>query len=463
MVDVTPLTPNSLFFLSMMSAFIVAAFLHPQEFACVLPLPVYMMLIPSMYLLLTVYSVTNMHIVSWGTREVKTKLSAKELAQQKADEEEEAKKTAKEGKTNAINRFLHMLSNRATGMVNCSCCSLKSDAEDKVVISNLQLEIAEMKDLMIQMQQDMRQTLGLPAVISKQPEAKPEVPTKSEKVQQRASLSVDTNLARSVSATSSTGSRSSADLPRWIESDAKLVTFPRRKLASKEKAFWVEMIDKYLTPLDENKAERERIHSNLVDLRNKMVFAFGFINVVLALFVFIMQLHSDVFRFEMTLGHANKKVRMDPIGSVLVVFFGAILLVQCVGMLVHRLGTLSHLVAYTSLSSHVKKGTKKAKKTYLDGVNYVKQVLRGENVAKAEEEGSEAEEDGRTDEEHQYANMDRHQRTKSVKLDDIFENNLKRVQGNVDVARLISSHCICFFPQKIHSSCPSIIAKTLCA
>ncbi|OTF71347.1 chitin synthase-like protein, partial [Euroglyphus maynei] len=62
-------SPNSLFFSAMMGSFILAAVLHPQEFACVIPLPIYMLFIPSMYMLLTIYSITNMNVVSWGTRE----------------------------------------------------------------------------------------------------------------------------------------------------------------------------------------------------------------------------------------------------------------------------------------------------------------------------------------------------------------------------------------------------------
>jgi chitin synthase len=38
--------------------------------------------IPSMYLLLVVYSITNLNVVSWGTREVAVKKSKKQLEQE---------------------------------------------------------------------------------------------------------------------------------------------------------------------------------------------------------------------------------------------------------------------------------------------------------------------------------------------------------------------------------------------
>ena len=43
----------------------------------------YLLCIPSMYLLLTIYSITNLNVVSWGTREVAVKKSKKEMEEEK--------------------------------------------------------------------------------------------------------------------------------------------------------------------------------------------------------------------------------------------------------------------------------------------------------------------------------------------------------------------------------------------
>lgn len=56
---------------------------------------IYFITIPSMYLLLVVYSVFNLNVVSWGTREVPKKLTAEEKEQELAKAEEEAKKPPK--------------------------------------------------------------------------------------------------------------------------------------------------------------------------------------------------------------------------------------------------------------------------------------------------------------------------------------------------------------------------------
>jgi len=70
-----PFAPTSLFFFIVAGGMIIAAFLHPQEILCLLAGVVYYVTVPSMYLLLIVYSIFNLNNVSWGTREVATKKS----------------------------------------------------------------------------------------------------------------------------------------------------------------------------------------------------------------------------------------------------------------------------------------------------------------------------------------------------------------------------------------------------
>ncbi|KAK6301520.1 hypothetical protein J4Q44_G00275730, partial [Coregonus suidteri] len=65
----TFITPTGLFLLSMAAMYLVTALLHPQEFSMIIYGLMYFICIPSGYLLLTIYSLVNMHIVTWGTRE----------------------------------------------------------------------------------------------------------------------------------------------------------------------------------------------------------------------------------------------------------------------------------------------------------------------------------------------------------------------------------------------------------
>jgi chitin synthase len=70
-----PFAPSSLFFFVVAAEMIIAAFLHPQEFFCLPAGVVYYVTVPSMYLLLIVYSIFNLNVVSWGTRETVEKKS----------------------------------------------------------------------------------------------------------------------------------------------------------------------------------------------------------------------------------------------------------------------------------------------------------------------------------------------------------------------------------------------------
>ena len=45
-----------------------------------------------MYLLLIIYSLVNLNVVTWGTREVQTKKTKKELEEEKKEQEELLKK-----------------------------------------------------------------------------------------------------------------------------------------------------------------------------------------------------------------------------------------------------------------------------------------------------------------------------------------------------------------------------------
>lgn len=62
-------SPTTIFLIFVVGIFIVAAIIHPREFYCLLHGALYLLAIPSMSMLLMIYSMCNLHVVSWGTRE----------------------------------------------------------------------------------------------------------------------------------------------------------------------------------------------------------------------------------------------------------------------------------------------------------------------------------------------------------------------------------------------------------
>ena len=87
-------------------SFILAAILHPQEFWCLPYGLIYYITIPSMYLLLVIFSIFNLNDVSWGTREVPKKKSQIEAEQEKAAEEEMKKAAKKQKRTGILGTIL---------------------------------------------------------------------------------------------------------------------------------------------------------------------------------------------------------------------------------------------------------------------------------------------------------------------------------------------------------------------
>ncbi|XP_072000202.1 chitin synthase chs-2-like [Engystomops pustulosus] len=84
----TLMTPTGLFLISMGAIYTLTALLHPKEFYLLIYGLLYTLCVPSGYLILTIYSLVNMHIVSWGTRETvapkdKPKEKTKKLKYQK--------------------------------------------------------------------------------------------------------------------------------------------------------------------------------------------------------------------------------------------------------------------------------------------------------------------------------------------------------------------------------------------
>ena len=91
-VTVTPYHPSVIFLSGLVFIFLIAAAFHPREFYNLIFGILYFLWVPSGFLVLVIYSLCNLHIVSWGTREVSKKKTKAELEQEKEKKEKEEKK-----------------------------------------------------------------------------------------------------------------------------------------------------------------------------------------------------------------------------------------------------------------------------------------------------------------------------------------------------------------------------------
>ncbi|KAF7686801.1 hypothetical protein HF521_015194 [Silurus meridionalis] len=82
-VQQTFMSPGGLFFIGISVIYVTTALLHPHEFHLITFGILYVICIPSGYLLLAIYSMVNMNNVSWGTRESASQTTGSEENLQK--------------------------------------------------------------------------------------------------------------------------------------------------------------------------------------------------------------------------------------------------------------------------------------------------------------------------------------------------------------------------------------------
>lgn len=64
------LSPSSLIMYSLVFIFLLAGILHPSEFKCLFPGFMYFLCLPSAFVFLNIYAISNLNNISWGTREI---------------------------------------------------------------------------------------------------------------------------------------------------------------------------------------------------------------------------------------------------------------------------------------------------------------------------------------------------------------------------------------------------------
>ncbi|XP_059060464.1 chitin synthase chs-2 isoform X2 [Achroia grisella] len=363
-------SPSAIFLIALSSSFFIAACLHPQEFWCIVPGIIYLLSIPSMYLLLILYSVINLNVVSWGTREVQTKKTKKEIEQEKKDAEE-AKKKAKQ---KSLLGFLSGVNSNEeegsiefsfAGLFKCLLCTHPKGNEEKVQLMHIASTLDKLEKKL-----DVVERSIDPHGLNR---------GRKLSVGHRGSTNGDHQLdalaegpeedhnSDSETDTLSTVPRERRDdliNPYWIE-DPELKKGEVDFLTPAELQFWKDLIDKYLYPIDANKEEQARIAGDLIELRNKSVFAFVMFNALFILIVFLLQLNKDQLHVDWPLGIktnityiedtgevliTKEYLQLEPIGLVFVFFFALILVIQFTAMLFHRFGTLSHILSSTELN-----------------------------------------------------------------------------------------------------------------
>ncbi|XP_071357197.1 chitin synthase chs-2-like [Trachinotus anak] len=317
----TILTPSSIFIIAVAAFYFVTALMHPQEVGLVIYGLLYIICIPSAYLLLAIYSMVNMNNVSWGTRET---APAGGIAKPPAPPPQTKSQKTK----STFTRFF-----------SCTKCCKKlhqRGSVEEVIISqeNLTVEAAQPEP---QPQNTIVEDEKRPEEKQSFRQEEPEEPAFNCPNQcwitQLQSLSDDMRLQEDV-------------------------------LDQDEEQFFRQLTVKYLEPLPEDKKKQEEMAEKLKDLRNKITFVYFICNVLWLITTFTLQLSATsisirVPKVDNNLQFTGEYLYIEPLGFMFILTFALLVLIQFLAMLYHRTYTLIHFVAF--LDTEVKSEKRKQK------------------------------------------------------------------------------------------------------
>ncbi|CAO4368072.1 unnamed protein product [Caenorhabditis nigoni] len=346
------LSPHSMFTVAVATSFVTAAILHPLEFTCIIPGTIYFLAIPCMYMLLPIYSVCNMHTVSWGTREDPITSDKNGNGKRNAGNLESGSSIQKSG--NWCTRIL--------------CCGKGSVDPMAVLINDKLNEVIKKVD---RLDRKHHPSLNRRASILSSTGGTIQIDKCSEADEdEQAEIEDALEMSNQSHAAKKNQKWKQAQSEVWL-ADKALKRAEREYLEPEEESFWNDVIERYLAPIDMEKNNKERLEAGLLAIRNSHTVYFLMINIVFIISVLVLQIHKDCLNIEWPLGpkynHTvrpcyashddNQKeeiwvmtrLQLEPIGLVFLIFFVSILVIQFLAMLCHRFGTLAHIIASTEL------------------------------------------------------------------------------------------------------------------
>ncbi|KAL6424393.1 hypothetical protein ACFW04_009877 [Cataglyphis niger] len=381
------LAPSSLLFCIVACQITVAGLLHPQEIACLLCGLIYYIAVPSMYMLLIIFSVFNVHNVTWGTRDSKTS----------AKPQEEQKPTTIDNLSKFMTRIGNSQNKNQKGsfefslgdLFKCVCCIHSGISYEEKRLNEINESLQQINKHLSLLDRQLHAT-NIEANNVPQSSSNADIYATSyfpmeeivEEVHEEIELEHMTNksdreneiykdtdddesdVLTQVSGISS-HDRSSNFLisPYWLQ-DERMRKGEVDFLSNFEEEFWKDLISRYLRPIENDEESQNKISQELMNCRDAYLLKFFMINALFVLIVFLMQLNKSILHLQWPLGskynityvakrdevHLTKEyLKLEPIGCLFIVAFISILSIQFVAMLFHRFGTFSHLLANARL------------------------------------------------------------------------------------------------------------------
>jgi len=333
-VDGSWKTTAVLFLVLMTVVFFLTAFCHPFEISCVKPCLLFFLCIPTGYILVIIYSMTNMNCSGWGTRDNVYIPQKRRKVNLDENDVKELEKTLGEAKKNneLINKIEELLENGA------------ANSHDELLLQVLAaLERIEMKETL---DKQLERGVDVEKMIECHYNNNEEL-LASSKYGKYAFMNRKTE-------------RNDLVNPLWIEEEI-LNYADLRFLDEDETQFWKKFIRKYMIMEKLEPQQKHKLQAGLDDMRDRGVFAFFMLNALWIAFVFPVLLAQDRLKDMLYIpipipSLYYQPVLIEPLGVIHLAFFAFIILTQFIAMLCHRYNTLQHILASTKLRSNIHEG-----------------------------------------------------------------------------------------------------------
>ncbi|ESO07781.1 hypothetical protein HELRODRAFT_76186 [Helobdella robusta] len=359
--------PTTIFFIFVTSIFILAAVLHPQEFFCLFHGFTYYLAIPTMYLLLNLYAIINMNVVTWGTRDDQPTQIEKELKdihiqQEQQQQQQQQQKSLlsalrldgikKEGDDDEEDGF-HL----NCGCFKVACCVTKgkNDCNKRHQQENTEKILAEIKNVENRLSDVIEskfKSITAPSESSLNSLDKPLSTNATETDSHiKSDATFPNNSSRKDAGTDYTTNTNNTDNNKDdtnCNNNVDLKKFQLKSINASEAQFFSDLTKVYLYPLIKNKETEEKLAKDLLDLRNKASIAYLLINAIFVIVVISLQMNLDKIYIPWFWGD---NINVDPLGFTFMLVYGLVMIIQVIGMIIHRTSTFLHVMATTSINS----------------------------------------------------------------------------------------------------------------
>ncbi|KAM3718282.1 Chitin synthase [Dirofilaria immitis] len=350
------MSPHSIFLFFVIGSFFTAAILHPLEFTCITPGILYFLAIPCMYMLLPIYSLCNLNNIAWGTRE-NPEVDANDIARQKH---------GKHVDLISINEMDSEISIGCGTACRLICC-LRDKSTEITQIWQLSEKINAMIDKLDQVERQPVNISSTRTVYAIASENNSESSKWENNLMKDDYTKTDNHNINDRSVAVIRDRKWNSKINEVWLNDKRFRGVEKDSLDSDEEVFWNDVINKYLTPIIHDQLEQNYIRTGLMQLRNKVCSGFFIVNTIFIIVVLLLQLQKDCIHIEWPLGPRYNhtiipcsmdirqpiwvvtRLQLEPIGLVFLLFFISILIIQFTAMLLHRFGTMAHIIASTQL------------------------------------------------------------------------------------------------------------------